>query len=86
MWAHRCTPEPDGCVAEARSPIEAINKLEEAREQLILTRLQRGESVPTPRPPLGYRIPAIQKERLQFAKWLADEWRIGEGHDASRTR
>jgi predicted RNase H-like HicB family nuclease len=71
-------PELPNCVAEALSPLEAINKLERAREQFILGSLERGEPVPTPRPPLRYRVPGIQKERLQFAKWLADERRIGE--------
>lgn len=72
-------PELPDCVGEAFSPIEAIDKLEIAREQFILGRLERGESVPVPRPPLLYRIPGIQKEKLQFVKWLADQHRIGEG-------
>ena len=73
-------PELPGCVAEAFSPIDAINQLERAREELILGWLERGEPVPTPRPPLQYRVPGIQKERLQFARWLADERRISEGN------
>jgi predicted RNase H-like HicB family nuclease len=75
-------PELPNCVAEAFSPIEAIDKLEAAREQFILRSLEHGEPIPTPRPPLRYRIPAIQKERLEFARWLADERRIGEGTGA----
>jgi predicted RNase H-like HicB family nuclease len=72
-------PELPDCAAEAVSPIDAINKLERARERLILGRLERGEPIPTPRPPLPYRVPGMQKERLEFAKWLANERRIGEG-------
>jgi predicted RNase H-like HicB family nuclease len=72
-------PELPGCVGEAFSPIEAIDKLETAREEFILGRLERGEQIPVPRPPLRYRIPGIQKEKLQFVKWLADQRRIGEG-------
>lgn len=76
-------PELD-CVGEAFSPIEAIDKLERAREQFIIGRIERGEPVPAPRAPLRYRVPGIQKERLEFARWLADERRIGEGDEADR--
>ena len=78
-------PELPDCVAEAFSPIDAINMLEAAREKLILGRLERGEPIPTPRPPLMYRVPAIQKERLEFARWLADQRHIGEGNGTDRT-
>jgi predicted RNase H-like HicB family nuclease len=78
-------PELPNCVAEAFSPIEAIDMLEAARVEFILGQLERGEPIPTPRPPLMYRVPTIQKERLEFARWLADERRIGEGNGAAPT-
>jgi predicted RNase H-like HicB family nuclease len=71
-------PELPNCVAEAVSPIEAIERLENAREQFILDRLQRGEPIPTPRAPLLHRVPAINKQRLEFVKWLAEAHRIHE--------
>jgi hypothetical protein len=71
-------PELPDCVGEAFSPIEAIDILERARVSFILGQLERGEPIPTPRAPLSYRVPGIQQERLEFARWLANEQRIGE--------
>jgi predicted RNase H-like HicB family nuclease len=52
-WVRRAEyPELPGCVAEADTPLEAIDRLEDMRAQSILTRLDRGERVPVPRPPL----------------------------------
>ena len=52
-WTRRAEyPELPGCVAEADSPLDAIDQLEALRVQTILERLARGEVVPTPRPPL----------------------------------
>lgn len=80
-WVRRAQyPELPGCVVEAASPLEAIAKLEEARVQWILTRLERGEPVPVPRPPLRDRVPAQNHERLQFARWLHEHGRLDEGH------
>jgi predicted RNase H-like HicB family nuclease len=52
-WVRRAEyPELPGCVAEADSPLDAIDRLVALRVATILGRLARGEAVPTPRPPL----------------------------------
>jgi predicted RNase H-like HicB family nuclease len=57
-WVRRAEyPELSGCVAEADSPLDAIDQLDMLREELILGRLARGEPVPLPRPPLA-RLPS----------------------------
>src|SRR5687768_11732286 len=56
-WVRRAEyPELPGCIAEADSPLDAIDQLDALREQVILGRLARGEHIPVPRPPLG-RLP-----------------------------
>lgn len=53
VWVRRAEyPELPGCVAEAESPLDAIDELDALRVQTILGRLARGEPIPTPRPPL----------------------------------
>jgi hypothetical protein len=49
-------PELPDCVGEALSPIDAIERLERLRRNYILERLERGETVPVPRPPLSYQV------------------------------
>jgi predicted RNase H-like HicB family nuclease len=52
-WVRRAEyPELPGCVAEADSPLNAIDLLDELRVRIISELLARGEPVPTPRPPL----------------------------------
>jgi hypothetical protein len=52
-WVRRAEYlELPGCVAEADSPLAAIDQLDALRVRTILSRLARGEPVPTPRPPL----------------------------------
>jgi predicted RNase H-like HicB family nuclease len=58
-------PELAGCVAEGRSPREALERLEAVRCRLIETRYARGETVPVPRPPLPELLsPPRQSPRL----------------------
>jgi predicted RNase H-like HicB family nuclease len=58
-WRRRATyPELPGCAAEAESAVEAIERLEEARETLLARCWERGETIPVPRPPLKNRHPA----------------------------
>ena len=53
-WVRRAEyPELPGCIAEADSPLDAIDQLDMLREEVILGKLARGEAVPVPRPPLG---------------------------------
>ena len=52
-WIRRAEyPELPDCVAEADSPLDAIDQLDALRVQTILGRLARGEDVPVPRAPL----------------------------------
>ncbi|MFI0486724.1 type II toxin-antitoxin system HicB family antitoxin [Actinomadura sp. 9N215] len=41
--------ELPGCVAEARSPFDALDRLEELREEYIRKLVREGRPVPTPR-------------------------------------
>jgi hypothetical protein len=76
-WVRRAShPELPGCEVEADHPIEALDKLEELRRQLILDMMARGEKVPVPRPPLRTPVMEINKDRLDFAKWLVQSGRV----------
>jgi len=80
-WVRRASyPELPGCVAEAFSPIDAIEHLEELRRRRILEMLERGENVPVPRPPLRSAGPALAEERREFARWLVEQGRLTDSH------
>jgi len=52
-WLRRAEyPELPGCVAEAPSAVEALEKLERERLRLLRQLWDRGASIPVPRPPL----------------------------------
>jgi predicted RNase H-like HicB family nuclease len=52
-WLRRAEyPELPGCVAEAASAVEAIEKLERERLRLLRQLWDRGAAIPVPRPPL----------------------------------
>ena len=52
-WWRRATyPELPGCVAEAVSAVDAIEKLESERRRLLRQAWVRGLPIPVPRPPL----------------------------------
>ena len=52
-WLRRAEyPELPGCVAEAQSALEALEKLEGERLRLLRQLWDRGASIPVPRPPL----------------------------------
>jgi predicted RNase H-like HicB family nuclease len=52
-WLRRASfPELTGALAEAESVIEAIERADDLRTEIILDRLNRGLPVPVPRPPL----------------------------------
>jgi hypothetical protein len=44
----------------------------------ILGKLERGEPVPVPRPPLREEIGGLDAQKLGFAKWLIDQKRVTE--------
>jgi predicted RNase H-like HicB family nuclease len=76
-WIRRAEyPELPGCVAEAFSPLDAIDQLEEKRVRFIMERLERGEPIPVPRPPLRASAEGPDQAKLGFAKWLVDQRRI----------
>ena len=77
-WLRQASyPELPGCVAQAPTPLEAIDRLEEQRVRWILDRLDAGQPVPVPRPPL-HRSERLSQERLEFARWLKDTQRISD--------
>jgi predicted RNase H-like HicB family nuclease len=78
-WVRRAEyPELPDCYAEAFAAVDAIEKVEERRVQLIKEMLERGEEVPVPRPPLISSEPELDRDRLGFARWLVDEQRLSE--------
>jgi predicted RNase H-like HicB family nuclease len=67
-----------GCISEADTPTEAMDKLEEQRVQYIVERVRSGEPIPVPRPPLRSLASVLDLERLSFAKWLVEHKRVNE--------
>ena len=52
-WLRRAEhPELPGCVAEAHSALEALDKLEQERRRVLRQLWDRGAPIPVPRPPL----------------------------------
>jgi len=52
-WLRRASyPELPGAVAEAESAVDAMHAAEGRRIEIILDRLDRGQPVPVPRPPI----------------------------------
>ena len=52
-WLRRAEyPELPGCVAEAPSAVEALERLERERLRLLRQLWDGGASIPVPRPPL----------------------------------
>lgn len=52
-WVRRAAcPELPGCVVEAATPLEAVERLEELRVRGIRELHESGREVPEPRPPL----------------------------------
>jgi hypothetical protein len=78
QWFRRAMYPELGISGEAISPLDAIAKLEEARVSTILSKLERGEPVPVPRPPLREEIGGLDAQKLGFAKWLVDQRRVAE--------
>jgi hypothetical protein len=76
-WFRRARyPELD-VSADAFSPMDAIDKLEEVRISTILNRIERGEAIPVPRPPLRDDPDTPERGRLDFARWLVQQRRVG---------
>jgi hypothetical protein len=76
-WFRRARyPELD-VSADAFSPMDAIDKLEEVRISTILNRIERGETIPVPRAPLSDPAEGADRKRLNFARWLVEQRRVG---------
>jgi predicted RNase H-like HicB family nuclease len=61
-WVCRAEyPEVDGCVGEALSPEQAIESLEQTAAAVIASRLEHGDHLPAPRPPLYYMTPEAER-------------------------
>jgi hypothetical protein len=54
-WLRRAEhPELPGCVAEAPSAVEALDKLERERLRVLRQLWDRSAAIPVPRPPLRH--------------------------------
>jgi predicted RNase H-like HicB family nuclease len=52
-WFRRAEhPELPGCMAEAPSAVEALERLEQERLRMLRTLWEGGAAIPVPRPPL----------------------------------
>jgi predicted RNase H-like HicB family nuclease len=68
-WVRRAEyPELPGCIAEADSPLDAIDQLDLLREAIILGRLARGEPVPVPRSPLARLVRPTQDSPMPIGR------------------
>jgi len=62
-WLRRAEyPELPGCVAEAYSATEALDKLEQERLRVLRQLWDRGAPIPVPRPPLLRPRPLRHRE------------------------
>lgn len=78
-WVRRAEyPELPGCVAEAQSAVEAIDRLDAERERIIEALWQRGAAIPVPRPPLAVSWQRLDARRLDFARWLVQEGQVSD--------
>ena len=60
-WRRRAEhPELPGCVVDAPSALEAIDKLEQERLRVLRSLWARGAPIPVPRPPLRACVPAAR--------------------------
>lgn len=78
-WVRRAEyPELPGCVAEAHSAVEALERLDEERARMITQLWTRRESIPVPRPPLSSYWQQSDENRLGFARWLVQAGRVSD--------
>jgi len=78
-WRRYAAYPEIGCVSEAETPGEAQEQLEELRIRYIIDRVQSGEPIPVPRPPLKSLTTMFDLERLGFARWLVENQHLSEG-------
>lgn len=76
-WLRRGSyPELPGCIVEGFWAVDVIAQLDELRVRRIMEMLRDGENIPVPRPPLRSGMPALNKDQLEFTKWLVEHGRI----------
>jgi predicted RNase H-like HicB family nuclease len=78
VWRRYAEYPEIGCISEADTPWEAMELLEEQRVKYIMERVQKGEPIPVPRPPLRSLATVLDLERLGFARWLVENERLNE--------
>ena len=67
-WVRRAEfPELSGCVAEAYSAVEAMDRVEQERLRIIQDLWARGAPIPAPRAPLQSYWQRLQTAGLGFA-------------------
>jgi predicted RNase H-like HicB family nuclease len=66
QWLRRAEyPELQGCVVEAFSIVDAMERLEDMRVQTIVNLLKAGQEPPTPREPLSSGTSGLSERTLQ---------------------
>lgn len=65
-------PELPDCTVYGLAPVEALDELERLKYKIILDRVQRGQPVPVPRPPLYSMNPGASLRDIGLSDWLID--------------
>jgi hypothetical protein len=81
VWRRFAAYPEIGCVSEADSPLEAMDKLEEQRVSYIIEHVRKGEPIPVPRPPLRSLASVLDLQRQTFARWLVENQHLNEGSE-----
>jgi len=72
-WFRRASyPELPECTVEGFWAVDIIDKLEELRVRRIIELYQKGDEIPVPRAPLRSAMPVLNREQLEFAKYLVE--------------
>jgi hypothetical protein len=70
-WLRRASyPELPGCEVEGLGAVDIVAELDELRVKCILELLARKEEIPMPRPPIAFAMPVLNRQQLEFARWL----------------
>ena len=79
-WLRRASyPELPGCDVEGFWAVDVVEALEQLRVQIITERFQQRTYIPVPRPPLRSHSLVLDKNRLDFVKYLVEQGKINEG-------
>ncbi|MPZ51053.1 MAG: hypothetical protein GEU75_17425 [Dehalococcoidia bacterium] len=76
-WLRRASyPELPGCAVEGLGAVDIVSKLDELRVKCIMELLARDETIPVPRQPIQAVVPELNRQQLEFARWLVERGRI----------